>query len=329
MEVARRYRTTHHHEVLSAQRATATLPQALEILDEPLGDASILPTFFLSRFTRQTVKVVLGGDGGDELFAGYPAFHAHFLMERFLRLPPRWQDGLTRLARCLPVSHRYASAEYHLKHFFKGAADSPEVRFFLWMGGCGNEDRQRLFSPDFREALREDDPFTDIERYVRQSGRSDVFERLQYLCAKLYLQDGVLVKVDRASMAHGLEVRAPFLDHTLVEFAARLPPRLKLKGQTTKVILKHAVRDLLPARIIRRRKAGFMIPLAAWLAGPLRPMVEELCSPQALAEDSFFDPARVRQILAEHNSGRCDHRKMIWSLLAFQFWRKHRGPQET
>lgn len=326
LEVARRYNTLHHHEVFSGQRAAEMLPQALGILDEPFGDASILPTFFLSRFTRQTVQVALGGDGGDELFAGYPAFQAHFLMEHFSRLPPTWQNRLIRLARCLPVSHRYTSAEYLLNLFFKGAAVSPETRFSLWMGCCGNEDRQRLFSPALRQTLCEDDPFADIGSYIQQSNQSDVFARLQYLCMKLYLQDDLLVKMDRASMAHGLEVRVPFLDHTLVEFAMRLPRQLKLNGRTTKVVLKQAVRDLLPARIIRRRKAGFMIPLAAWLTTSLRPLVDELCSPQSLSGDNFFDPAMVRQMLAEHHSGRRDHRKTIWSLVAFQFWRKQHGP---
>ncbi len=323
--VARYCRTQHQHEILSARRAAEELPQALGVMDEPLGDASILPTWFLARCARHTVKVVLGGDGGDELFAGYPAFQAHFLMERFLRLPPAARARLIRLAARLPVSHRYASAEYHLRRFFQGAGCSPAVRFFLWMGAFSRDECRALYAPALRERLRDCDPFDHLARLTARHRGPDELDLLLYLCLKVYLQDGVLVKVDRASMAHSLEARVPLLDHSLVEFAAGISPRLKLRGWTTKWILKRAVREWLPARIIRRRKAGFMIPLAGWLAGPLRPLVEDCCAPAALARDAYVDPVAVRRLLDEHYTGRGDHRKRIWSLLAFQFWRQHQG----
>ena len=137
--VAERYGTDHHHEVLSAARVASLLPEVMKILDEPFANASIVPTWLLSRFTAKSVKVVLGGDGGDELFMGYPAFQAHKLMERLSILPTAWRDGLNRLARRIPISHRYTSAEYLIQQFFKGAGISPEIRFFLWLGCFGNE----------------------------------------------------------------------------------------------------------------------------------------------------------------------------------------------
>ena len=324
--VAQQYGTEHHHEVLSSARAVKLLPDVLKILDEPFADASILPTWLLSQFTAKSLNVVLGGDGGDELFMGYPAFQAHKLMDRLSVLPTNWRDALNRLAKKIPISHRYASAEFLIQQFFKGAGVSPEIRFFLWLGYYGNDQKRRLFTPELRQQLLRENPFEDVINYVRQSGLLRDLERLQYLCMKLYLQDDILVKVDRASMANSLEVRAPFLDYQLVEFAARISPTYKLHGLLgTKYILKRALRGLLPKDIIHRRKAGFMIPLAQWLAGDLRPLVEELCSESALRAEGLFDPAWVRQMLDDHFSGRRDYRKMIWALLTFRVWQQHYG----
>ncbi len=326
--VAQQYGTEHHHEVLSSARAVKLLPEVLKILDEPFADASILPTWLLSQFTARSVKVVLGGDGGDELFLGYPAFQAHKVMDRLSFLPTSWRDGLNRLAKKIPISHRYASAEFLLQQFFKGAGVSPEIRFFLWLGYYGNEQKRHLLSDDLRQALLRENPFEDVLNHVRQSGLLRDLERLQYLCMKLYLQDDILVKVDRASMANSLEVRAPFLDYQLVEFAARINPIYKLHGLLgTKYILKRALRDLLPKDIIHRRKAGFMIPLAQWLAGDLRPLVEELCSETALRAGGLFNPGWVRQMLDDHFAGRRDYRKMIWALLTFRVWQQNYGVQ--
>jgi asparagine synthase (glutamine-hydrolysing) len=324
--VAERYGTDHHHEVLSAARAVSLLPDVMKILDEPFADASIVPTWLLSHFTAKSVKVVLGGDGGDELFMGYPAFQAHKLMDRLSILPTSWRDRLNRLARRIPISHRYASAEYLIQQFFKGAGVSPEIRFFLWLGYFGNEQKRHFLSEEMRQSLLRANPFEDVINYVRQSGLLRDLERLQYLCMKLYLQDDILVKVDRASMANSLEVRAPFLDYQFVEFTARINPVYKLRGLLgTKYILKRAMRGLLPDSIIHRRKAGFMIPLARWLSHDLRPLVEELCSEPALRADGLFNPVFVRQMLDDHFAGRQDYRKMIWALLAFQIWRRNYG----
>lgn len=322
-EVAALYRTEHHHEILSQQRAVEMLPRALGILDEPFADASILPTYLLSQFTARRVKVVLGGDGGDELFAGYPSFQAHKVMEAISVLPPSWRNALTRAARKIPVSHHYASVDFLAQQFFKGAGVSPEIRFFLWMGCFGNDQKQRLLTPETQQALLRQDPFEDVTRYVRESRLIGDFERILYLCMKLYLQDGILVKVDRASMAHSLEVRVPYLDHHLVEFAAGIRSGYKLRGLTTKYVFKRAVRGLLPPRIIERRKAGFMIPLADWISKDLRDMVEDLCSPSSLGNDGWFDARYVRRLLDEHFQRRRDHRRAIWALLVFQYWRKH------
>ena len=324
-EVAQRYDTEHHHEILSASRALRLLPEAMRILDEPFADASILPTFLLSRFTSEQVKVCLGGDGGDELFAGYPAFQAHKIMNALSFLPTTWRDGLVRAAKKIPVSHNYASVEFLLQQFFKGAGISADIRFFLWLGFYSHEQKKNLLTKEAQEELLRSNPFEDVLNYVRQSGLISDFPRILYLCSKLYLQDGILVKVDRASMANSLEVRVPFLDHHVVEYAAGIPSVYKLKGLTTKYILKKASKELLPRHIIHRRKAGFMIPLAMWLQKELRPWVEEVCSEEAIRQDGFFEYACVRQLLDEHFQSVRDNRKLIWPIFCFQLWRHYYG----
>jgi asparagine synthase (glutamine-hydrolysing) len=192
------------------------------------------------------------------------------------------------------------------------------------MGCYGNAEKKQLLSLDFQERLLRDDPFEDISTHIRQSGLKGDLQRLQYLCMKLYLQDDVLLKVDRASMAHSLEVRTPFLDRDVVEFTCRIQPADKLRGLTTKYVLKRAVRHLLPKEIIHRRKAGFMMPVALWLSQNMRETVEDLCSAKAIGGTGIFDPRFVRKILDEHFEERRDHRKQIYPLLCFMaWWRNH------
>jgi len=323
--VASLFGTEHHEEVMTLQQATDLFPQVMRLLDEPFADPSIFPTYLLSQLAARHVKVVLGGDGGDELFAGYPAFQAHKVVEKLSVLPVGWREWLGRLARRLPVSHHYASAEFLMQQFLRGLGLSPEVRFLLWMGCCGNLEKRQLFSTDLQQQLLRSDPFEDIARYVKQSGLTGHFQRLQYLCMKLYFQDDILVKVDRASMAHSLEVRVPYMDRDLVEYVCRIQPFYKLKGLQTKYVLKRAVRRLLPDDIIHRRKAGFMMPVAVWLTQEMRGIIEDLCSPTAVADTGLFDAAFVRQMLDEHFQHRRDHRKHIYSLLCFMAWWRNYG----
>jgi asparagine synthase (glutamine-hydrolysing) len=324
--IAARFGTEHHEEILSLHQAADLFPRVMQLLDEPFADASILPTYLLCQLAARHVKVVLGGDGSDELFGGYPSFQAHKVVQKLSFLPIGWRDWLARLARRLPVSHHYASVEFLMQQFLKGLGLSPEVRFLLWMGCYGNAEKKQLFSADLQQRLLREDPFEDISRYVRQSGLTGDFQRLQYLCMKMYFQDDILPKVDRASMAHSLEVRVPYMDRDLVEYACRIQPFYKLKGLTTKYVLKRAVRGLLPNDIIHRRKAGFMMPVAVWLTQDMRETIEDLCSASAIAKTGLFDAAFVRRILDEHFQHRRDHRKHIHPLLCFMAWLRNYGP---
>jgi asparagine synthase (glutamine-hydrolysing) len=176
-----------------------------------------------------------------------------------------------------------------------------------------------------QQQLLRSDPFEEIARHVQRSGLTQDFQRLEYLCMKLYFQDDVLLKVDRASMAHSLEVRVPYMDRDLTEYACRIQPFYKLKGLTTKYVLKRAVRKLLPEDIIHRRKAGFMMPVAVWLTQKMRHLIEDLCSPASVADTGLFDATFVRRILDEHFRHQRDHRKHIYPLLCFMAWRRNYG----
>lgn len=316
--MARRCGSVHHHATLDARQAADLLPQALDCLDEPLADPSLLPTFCLARFARQTVKAVLGGEGGDELFGGYPAFQARRFMTAFLRLPRALQIPFARFADRLPVSDRYANAASLLKLFFQGDGESsPAGQFLVWMGAGGSAAGESVFSPAMREELRRAPPFADLAALAPDAAPG---EFLQSVALKRYLQDHVLAKVDRAGMAHGLEVRVPFLDSALADCALRIPLERNLGWLHGKRILKLAIRDLVPPAILRRRKAGFMFPLDAWLAGPLHDVTRDFCAEAPLVRQGLFDPDRVRMLLRDHFERRRNHGRLLWSLLVFQRW---------
>jgi asparagine synthase (glutamine-hydrolysing) len=313
--VAAHFGTDHHEEIFTPQVMLDLLPEVVDWLDEPFGDASILPTYLLSRFTREYVTVALGGDGADELLAGYPTFAA----DRFARLYriPRLlhSNVILPLVDRVPVSTANFSFDFKLKRFLRGAASPEDVRHPTWLGS---------FTPDEEASLLAGpppDPFAE-QRQAFAHAAGDRLARLIYLYAATYLQDDILVKVDRASMACSLEVRAPFLDVELVKFLGRVPSRLKLRGLDTKHLLKRTMADVLPPGIATRAKKGFGIPVAAWFKGPLRETLQDELSPERIRSQGLFEPAEVHRLVSEHLSGRRDHRKSLWTLFVFQLWHR-------
>jgi asparagine synthase (glutamine-hydrolysing) len=220
----------------------------------------------------------------------------------------------------LPTSNQYGSIESLLKQFVRGLGYSPEVRTQLLLGGLTGPERSALLSAGVRAAVAGFDPYEDLTRVVTEASGLNRVDRLIYQHCKFYLADQNLVTVDRASMACGLEVRAPFLDHALVELAGRIPAHLKLRGWETKHIVKRALQGALPPAIITRRKQGFGVPIAAWLRGPLRGALEERLAPERVAHRGLFDPASTQRLAAEHVAGQRDHRKILWGLLMFDAW---------
>jgi asparagine synthase (glutamine-hydrolysing) len=313
--VARFFGADHHEQIFDSKALLDALPEVQSFLDEPLGDASIIPTYLLSKFTRQNVTVALGGDGGDELFAGYPTFQAH-RMASFYRVPRALHDHLIRpLAELLPASRENLSLEFKIKRFLRGIGPPAEIRDQIWLAS---------FTPAEQQALLRDtsniDEFQDVTEAAKICNSPREMERLAYLYCKFYLQDDILTKVDRASMACSLEARAPFLDYTFVEFVNSIPFDLKLKGLTSKYILKRALRGKLPADILARSKKGFGIPVAHWLATDLKPLASEMFSESRIRRQGLFNPAEVNRLFREHLSGKRDHRKQLWTLLIFQLW---------
>ncbi len=314
--VARALGTDHRERTFSAESVMELLPDVSGWLDEPFGDASILPTHLLSRFAREEVTVVLGGDGADELLAGYPTFRAERLAGAFRKLP-RVARGLAASAvGRMPVDHGNISLDFRLKQFLRGASDPTPLAHQRWLGS---------FSGPEIAALLVDPPGFDVEgehlaRAARLGQGSDELTRSLRLYQDTYLPDDILTKVDRASMACGLEVRAPFLDADLVDSIARLPASYKYEKGQTKRLLKRAASGRLPSAILERPKKGFGIPVARWLRGPLGPLMDSLLDPSRLARQGLFRPEEVARTVAEHRSGVRDHRKPLWTLLMFQLW---------
>ena len=321
--VAARLGTEHHEERFTERDMLAIVPEIPRLLDEPLGDGSLIPTFLLSRYTRRHVTVALGGDGGDELFAGYPTYVAHRLAGYYRGLPGLLRRGLIEPAVArLPVSTEKLSFDFRAKRFVRGAGLPAGTRHAVWMGSYDAAEQRRLLAPEVLAACPDEEVFDEVRAYDGLNG-ADAVEPMMRLDATHYLPECVLFKVDRASMAASLEVRAPFLDHTLVEFLTRLPVGLKLRGLTTKYILKRAMRSRLPREVTDRPKKGFGMPVAKWVKGELRPLVRETFSPARLRRRGLFNPDYVSRLLDEHEGGRAYHRKLIWTLLMFELW-----PQE-
>lgn len=312
----------HHHDELTSQRMLELVPKVVRTLDEPLADASIIPTYLLSQFTARHVKVALGGDGGDELFAGYPTYQAHRLVGLYDFLPRELRAIINRLAARLPVSHRNISFDFQIKQFLRGAGVAPEVRFFLWMGSFLESEKRQLFSDGWRPQLLQMNTFDDLARYIAESRLMSDFERILYLSLKLYLQDDLLVKVDRASMANSLEVRSPYLAPKLVTFVAQLPTFYKMNRLTTKYILKKAARGLLPQEIIKRKKKGFGVPLSRWFTGDLKPLLLDYLSEARIKREGLFDYDFIRSLVDDHLGFRKDNRKLLWTLLVFEMWQE-------
>ena len=324
--VARHCGTDHTEVEFSVKDAERLLDRVGELLDEPLVDGSFLLLYRLSQEARRSVTVVLSGDGGDELFCGYPTFLADRGARWLQRLPQWVQHAATRGVGSLAPSSRYGSIEFLLKQFFRGLPYPPETRTQLWLGGLMPWERSTLLSEGARRAGGGCEPYEELLTAVSQAPRLDAVDRLIYQHCKFYLAGQNLVTVDRAAMACGLEVRAPFLDRALVELACRIPSRLKLVGWQTKYILRRALRDLLPQTTLTRRKQGFGAPFGPWLRGPLRPALEERLAPERVARLGLFNPEATKRLVAEHLDGVRDHRKILWALMMFDAWREHYLP---
>jgi asparagine synthase (glutamine-hydrolysing) len=316
--VAEHIGSRHHEERVSPRAALDLMPDIGRLLDEPLGDASIVPTHLLARFARRHVTVALGGDGGDELFSGYPTFQAERAAALLDHAPAALRGVAvragTRFASALPTRHGYFSFDFRARRFLRGAVQPLARRHQAWIGALLPADALAIVDAP----LDEDELWRDAEsRAVAPS--QNRWDRLLHFYARGFLGDQVLTKVDRATMAVGLEGRAPLLDSKIIALACSLDPALRMRGLTTKYVLKRAMRHHLPQTILARKKQGFAMPVGSWLTRELRPLLEEDLGVARL-EAAGFRPAPVRRLVDEHLAGRADHRKPLWSLIAYQRW---------
>lgn len=320
--VARRFRTQHH--VLTADKPTMlqALMMLAEYLDEPMADPAVIPTYMISRFAREHIKVALSGEGSDELFGGYPTYLGARLADYYLKLPGAVRRQIFgRIQSLLPISSAAVPVGLFLRRFLAHAEKTPAERHHLWFGMFSPAELDQLFSPDWagpRPASAE--IYAPLARVLEGARFDETVSEMLYLDFRLYLEDNLLVKVDRASMACSLELRTPFLDHRLIEFAEGLPGELKVHGFKLKYVLKKAVERWLPKEIVYRQKRGFSVPIASWMRNELRPMVAETLEEEKLKSQGMFNVPFVRRLLSEHGSGKADHRKTLWTLFTFQLW---------
>src|SRR4026209_2049780 len=318
--VAKFLGTDHHEERLSANLAANLVSEIGAWMDEPFSDPSLVPTYLLSRFTRKHVTVALGGDGGDELFAGYPMYAGLRWSEFYNRVPAGLRTGIIEpMVKLLPVKTKNLSFDYKALRFVTGAKYDTVARHHVWFGSFTPEEQQELLT---HEVLTTTDGeiYAHAREIADECDNEDLVTRMQSVDTRLYLAEDILTKVDRASMAVSLEVRAPFLDPRVAEFAASLPCNYKLRRMQTKYILKKAVADMLPPFVTRRGKKGFGVPVAEWLKFKLRPLARDLLSPERVRRAGVFDPAYVTRLQDEHERGVANHRKLLWTLLMFELW---------
>ncbi|MBM3311005.1 MAG: asparagine synthase (glutamine-hydrolyzing) [Candidatus Aminicenantes bacterium] len=320
--IAERFETAHEEFILEP-RALELTEKLVRHLDEPLGDFSIFPTYLVSQMARRHVTVALSGDGGDEIFAGYEHYQAERIARRFgVAAAGRFVGQATRRMR---PSDKKKGAWNKLRRFAQGLDHDPGHRHLRWMMFLTERMKKELYAPSLREALAGIGPLHAREPLAGHYAAMERFDRTTgelYLDLKTYLVDDIMVKVDRMSMAVSLEAREPLLDHKLVEFAFRLPGRLKLRGSTTKWIFKKTVERLLPRENIDRPKEGFSIPVKHWLNADLRDLVRETLSEKRIREAGFFQYGPIGRMLEAHRAGRENFSHQIWALFVFEVWRQ-------
>jgi asparagine synthase (glutamine-hydrolysing) len=319
-QVAEHLGTEHYEDKLSVEKAADLISEIGTWLDEPLSDGSLIPTFLLARFVKKYVTVALGGDGGDEIFAGYPMYFGHKMARVYDSIPRFLRSGIIEpIVNNLPVSTKNLSFDYKAKRFVAASKYDVVTRHHSWFGSFSIDGQYDLLTKDVLENTS-GDIYKGAKNLLKTTDATNEIEQMQFLDMNFYMAEDILTKVDRASMAVSLEVRAPFLDPRVAEFAASLPLEYKLKGNKGKYILKKAVEDLLPRNILQRPKKGFGIPIAEWLKGRLNPLLHDLLAPDKLKKQDLFNANFVQKLIKEHEAGAVSHHKQLWTLLVFQLW---------
>ena len=322
-QVAGFFGTDHREETLSPTIMLDIFPDVVKSMDEPFADASIIPTYLLSRFTRKHVTVALGGDAGDELLAGYDTFPAHQIARFYEHVPLFINRLLLRSANLLPVSTSNLSFDFKVKKFLSGMNHPKTIRNEVWLGTFTPDHQYELLHPNHGLSLSYSSTYQEALNHQSSSTAQSDIDHIIYSYVKGYLHNDILVKVDRASMANSLEVRAPFLDVDVVEFINKLPVKFKINGSKRKYLLKKAMANRLPLNIIERPKKGFGIPISSWLKKDLKPLLLDELSRENIESDGLFDFTYLNNIVNDHFENKQNNRKEIWTILMFQLWKRH------
>jgi len=310
-----------HHEFVVRPDAVEVLPLLVEHYGEPYADSSAVPTYYVARETRKHVTVALNGDGGDESFAGYERYAAMQLAERYRKLPSFLRESVIQevVAR-VPASELGRGRVKAFKRFVQ-AASLPKVdRYMRWMSTFNSDLKTSLYSDSFRQELRGNQPVDLLRPWFAHVNGSGIVDAALQADIMTYLPNDLLVKVDIATMAVSLEARSPFLDHHLIEFAASLPEKFKLRGLTTKYLLKKILRKLLPSENISRRKMGFGVPIGHWFRGTMQPFLREVLLSERAVSRGLFKPEVVRSLIDQHARSERDHSHQLWTFLMLELW---------
>jgi len=319
--VARRYGTEHTEFVVKPE-AIKILPALIYHYDEPYADSSAIPTYYVSRLTREHVTVALNGDGGDECFGGYERYFADALASRYEKIPQCLREAVRRSVNLLPYRENRWSFSRRLRRFLNAVADSPARRYVRWLCYFSNDMKDDLYTAAFTSAMAGHDSVALTENAYAATDAPTLLEKQLYADISMYLPYDLLVKVDIASMANSLEARSPFLDHKLMEFAASIPADLKLRGSQGKYILKKAFEPLLPREVLYRKKMGFGVPINRWLRTDLKQAAHDILLDGRSTGRGYFKREAVEQLLNEHVAMRADHSYRIWALLWLELWHR-------
>jgi asparagine synthase (glutamine-hydrolysing) len=315
------YVGAEHHEFVLRPDAMEVLPLLVEHYGEPYADSSAIPTYYVSRETRRHVTVALNGDGGDECFAGYERYAAMRLAERIRKVPGVMRGSLMQnVIRLLPSSELRRGRVRDLKRFLEAASLAPVERYLRWVSVLDRKTKAGLYTDEMMHETRNFDPANWLSPWFAAANGSGVVDASLLADTMTYLPNDLLVKVDIASMAVSLEARSPFLDHHVIEFAASLPENLKLRGLTTKYLLKRVLRKLVPLENLNRPKMGFGVPIGQWFRGSMREFLrEQLLSERSLAR-GIFKPSEVARMYEMHARGERDYAHQLWALLMLELW---------
>ena len=319
--VAEQFGTIQREVVVTPQLVRELLPSYLSYIDEPYGDGSAIPTYYVCQLAKDEVVVVLSGEGGDEAFAGYETYTAYQVSQWF-RHVPRWfrQGLLAPLVEQLPVSNKKLSLEFKLKRFLGGQDLAPAQAHLWWRIVLSEAQKLALYTPQVLEQFVPEPAERHFLSVLGRSGANQILNQLLHIDSSVFLPDDLMIKNDRMSMAHSLEARVPMTDPELTEFLSRVPPSLKLRHLRKKHLMRRAMQGILPSSILNKKKVGLEMPYSRWLKNELHDVLMTYCGPARIAETQLFRPEAIQSLIEQHQSGRYDHGRALWGLLNYMMW---------